>query len=106
MKEVFNTASKVIITCNKRLSPFLQEEIKELEFEIKRAFNTGVELHASINDCIRLNLNLRTASQVLYEISAFRANDPKELYDALVKIEWEELIPFDGRSEERRVGTE
>ncbi|WP_160066964.1 THUMP domain-containing class I SAM-dependent RNA methyltransferase [Sphingobacterium bovisgrunnientis] len=96
MKEVFNTASKVIITCNKRLSPFLQEEIKELGFEIKRAFNTGVELHASINDCIRLNLNLRTASQVLYEISAFRANDPKELYDALVKIEWEELIPFDG----------
>jgi len=96
MKEVFNTASKVIITCNKRLSPFLQEEIKELGFEIKRAFNTGVELHASINDCIRLNLNLRTASQVLYEISAFRANDPKELYDALVKIEWEALIPFDG----------
>ena len=96
MKEVFNTASKVIITCNKRLSPFLQEEIKELGFEIKRAFNTGVELHASINDCIRLNLNLRTASQVLYEISAFRANDPKELYDALVKIEWEAHIPFDG----------
>jgi putative N6-adenine-specific DNA methylase len=96
MKEVFNTASKVIITCNKRLSPFLQEEIKELGFEIKRAFNTGVELHASINDCIRLNLNLRTASQVLYEISSFRANDPKELYDALVKIEWETLIPFDG----------
>lgn len=96
MKEVFNTASKVIITCNKRLSPFLQEEVTELGYEIKRAFNTGVELHASINECIRLNLNLRTASQVLYEIGSFRANDPKELYDALVKIEWETYIPFDG----------
>ncbi|MGN0003994.1 MAG: class I SAM-dependent RNA methyltransferase [Sphingobacterium composti] len=96
MKEVFNTASKVIITCNKRLSPFLQEEITELGFEIKRAFNTGVELFASINDCIRLNLNLRTASQVLYEICSFRAHDPKELYDALVNIEWENYIPFDG----------
>ncbi|MCA5005033.1 THUMP domain-containing class I SAM-dependent RNA methyltransferase [Sphingobacterium bovistauri] len=96
MKEVFNTASKVIITCNKRLSPFLQEEITELGYEIKRAFNTGVELHASINECIRLNLNLRTASQVLYEIGSFRANDPKELYDALVKIDWENIIPFDG----------
>src|SRR5690606_40250212 len=95
MKEVFNTASKVIIACNKRLSPFLQEEIKELEFEIKSAFNTGVELHASINDCIRLNLNVRTASQVLYGTSAFRADDPKALYDAFVKLEWEEIIPLD-----------
>lgn len=96
MKEVFNTASKVIITCNKRLSPYLQEEVTALGYEIKRAFNTGVELHASINECIRLNLNLRTASQVLYELGSFRANDPKELYDALVKIEWENIIPFDG----------
>lgn len=96
MKEVFNTASKVIITCNKRLSPYLQEEVTALGYEIKRAFNTGVELHASINECIRLNLNLRTASQVLFELGSFRANDPKELYDALVKIEWETIIPFDG----------
>lgn len=96
MKEVFNTARKVIITCNKRLSPFLQEEITELGYEIKRAFNTGVELQASINECIRLNLNLRTASQVLYELASFRARDAKELYNALVKIDWENIIPFDG----------
>lgn len=96
MKEVFNTPKKVIVTCNKRLSPYLQEEVVALGFEIKRAFNTGVELHASINECIRLNLNLRTASQVLYELASFRANDPKELYDGLIKIEWEEIIPFDG----------
>ncbi len=96
MKEVFNTANKVIVTCNKRLSPYLQEEVSALGFEIKRAFNTGVELHASVNECIKLNLNLRTASQVLYELAAFRARDAKELYDHLIKIEWENIIPFDG----------
>lgn len=96
MKEVFNTSSKVIITCNKRLSPFLQEEVTDLGFKINRTFNTGVELNASVNDCIRLNLNLRTASQVLYELASFRARDAKELYNNLIKIEWEELIPFDG----------
>lgn len=96
MKEVFNTASKIIVTCNRRLSPYLQEEVKALGFEIKRAFNTGVELHASVNECIKLNLNLRTASQVLYELKSFRARDPKELYDELVNIEWEQYIPFDG----------
>lgn len=96
MKEVFNTASKVIVTCNRRLSPYLQEEISALGYTIKRTFNTGVELHASINECIKLNLNLRTASQVLYEIGSFKAKDPKELYENLVQIEWEKVIPFDG----------
>ena len=96
MKEVFNTANKVIVTCNKRLSPYLQEEVTALGFEIKRAFNTGVELHASVNECIKLNLHLRTASQVLYELASFRARDAKELYSHLIKIEWENIIPFDG----------
>ncbi|MFA4979650.1 MAG: class I SAM-dependent RNA methyltransferase, partial [Sphingobacterium sp.] len=50
--EVFNTPNKVIITCNKRLSPYLQQEVKELGFDIVRAFPTGVELKVSINDTI------------------------------------------------------
>lgn len=94
--EVFNTPRKTIITCNKRLSPYLQDEIKELGFPIKRAFSTGVELNATVNDCIRLNLNLRCASQVLYAIGAFAAKDGEALYQALLDIPWEELIAFDG----------
>lgn len=96
MMEVFNTAAKVIVTCNKRLSPYLAKEIEELGFKIERGFNTGIEIKASINDCIKLNLNLRSASQVLYQIKSFRAENPKELYDVLHKIPWEEIIPFDG----------
>ncbi len=96
MKEVFNTQKKVIITCNKRLSPYLQEEVLALGFDIKRLFNTGLELFASLNECVKLNLNLQTASQVLYELASFRAKDPKELYDNLIKLDWENIIPFDG----------
>ncbi|WP_343322372.1 THUMP domain-containing class I SAM-dependent RNA methyltransferase [Sphingobacterium multivorum] len=94
--EVFNTPNKVIITCNKRLSPYLQQEVKELGFDIVRAFPTGVELKVSINDTIKLNLNLRTASQILYSLKEFTANNPTELYEELSKIAWEELIQFDG----------
>ncbi|WP_336835374.1 THUMP domain-containing class I SAM-dependent RNA methyltransferase [Sphingobacterium siyangense] len=94
--EVFNTPNKVIITCNKRLSPYLQQEVKELGFDIVRAFPTGIELKVSINDTIKLNLNLRTASQILYSLKEFRANNPTELYDELSQIAWEELIQFDG----------
>lgn len=96
MMEVFNTPAKVIITCNKRLSPYLQEEVQELGFDIARSFNTGIELKASVNDCIKLNLNLRVASQVLYQLKSFRANDPQQLYNELVKISWEDILPFDG----------
>ena len=96
MAEVFNTQSKVIITCNRRLSPYLEQEVKDLGFEIKRAFNTGIEVKASVNECIKLNLNLRTASQVLYEIKSFKASDANELYKQLLGISWEDIIPFDG----------
>ncbi|MDR2274415.1 MAG: class I SAM-dependent RNA methyltransferase [Sphingobacterium sp.] len=94
--EVFNTPNKVIITCNKRLSPYLQQEVKELGFDIVRAFPTGVELKVSVNDTIKLNLNLRTASQILYSLKEFSANNPAELYEELSTIAWEELIQFDG----------
>lgn len=96
MMEVFNTPRKVIITCNRRLSPFLEQEVKDLGFNVVRLFNTGLELKVSVNDCIKLNLNLRVASQVLYEIKSFKAADANELYKNLVMIPWEELLPFDG----------
>ncbi len=96
MAEVFNSRSKVIVTCNRRLSPFLEQEVRELGFDIKRSFNTGVELYASVNECIKLNLNLHIASQVYYELKAFRAKDANELYKNLVQIPWEDYLPLDG----------
>lgn len=96
MKEVFNTPNKVIVTCNRRLSPYLEQEVRDLGFQPVRVFNTGVELKATVNECIRLNLHLRTASQVFYEVGAFRAKDANELYRELMKVSWEDIIPFDG----------
>ncbi|GAA4334621.1 THUMP domain-containing protein [Mucilaginibacter gynuensis] len=94
--QVFHNESKIIITCNKRLSPYLQQEVEELGFTPTRVFQTGVELLGTVTDCIPLNLNLRCASQVLYSLKTFTANDPQELYDNLVEIEWELLIDFAG----------
>jgi putative N6-adenine-specific DNA methylase len=94
--QVFHTESKIIITCNKRLSPYLQQEVEALGFKPVRVFQTGVELLGTVTDCIALNLNLRCASQILYLVKSFKAPDPQELYDNLVEIEWEELIDFSG----------
>lgn len=94
--EVFNTSSRIVVTCNKRLAPYLVQEVEELGFSVKRSFSTGLELEGTVNDCIVLNLNLRTASQVLYSLKRFNAERPEELYDELVQVAWEELIDFAG----------
>ncbi len=96
MNQVFNTPAKVIITCNKRLSTYLEKEVVDLGFKPIRIFPTGLELEASLNDCIKLNLNLRCASQVLYRLHEFTAENHDELHQELVKLEWENLIDFSG----------
>ncbi len=92
----FNKRSRIVISCMKRLAPFLQQEVKELGFEVEHAFSTGIELNGTINDCIRLNLNLRCASQVLYSLKSFRAEHPEQLYAGLLHYPWENILPKDG----------
>jgi putative N6-adenine-specific DNA methylase len=94
--QIFNTTSRIIITCNKRLSPYLQQEVTELGFTPDRVFATGIEMKGTMRDCIRLNLNLRCASQVLFSIKNFTATRPDELYRELVAIHWEQIMPPDG----------
>jgi 23S rRNA G2445 N2-methylase RlmL len=93
---IFTTPSKIIITCNKRLTPWLALEVEELGFKVVESFSTGVEIEGTVNDCIKLNLNLRCASQVLYSLFKFRSNSPDDLYNGVFKYDWQNLIPTDG----------
>ncbi len=88
----FAQPGRVVVTCNKRLAPFLQQEIIELGFAPVKINPTYIELQASLLDCIKLNLNLRCASQVLYSLKAFEANNPDEIYNALFTMPWENII--------------
>lgn len=94
--QLFNTTNRIIVTCSNRLSPFLQQEVLELGFTPVRTFKTGVELTGTLADCIKLNLNLRCASQVLFSIKEFTANNADELYKMLIDFEWEDIIPANG----------
>ncbi|HEY8657908.1 MAG TPA: class I SAM-dependent RNA methyltransferase [Hanamia sp.] len=92
----FNKPSHIIITCSKRLSVFLQQEVTELGFKITRVFATGIELNGTLNDCIKLNLNLRCASQVLYSLKSFPCSTPDQLYETISQIQWETIIEKNG----------
>jgi 23S rRNA G2445 N2-methylase RlmL len=91
----FNKPSRIIISCSKRLSLYLQKEVSELGFKITRSFATGLELNGTLNDCIVLNLNLRCASQVLYSLKAFECRNAEDLYAVVSQIQWERIIEKD-----------
>jgi 23S rRNA G2445 N2-methylase RlmL len=93
---IYHTSSRIILTCNKRLSPYLEQEVVSLGFHPESVFSTGVELRGTVNDCIRLNLSLRCASQVHYSLMSFKVDSPDQLYDILVDYPWEEIISTDG----------
>jgi 23S rRNA G2445 N2-methylase RlmL len=88
--------SKIIITCNKRLAPYLEKEVEELGLPVDHMFQTGVELQGTLDDCIRLNLNIRCASQVLFSLRSFRCTNPEELYERVIDYPWERIIPENG----------
>lgn len=92
---IFHDPSRIIITCNKRLTPLLDLEVTELGFEAVRTFATGVELVGSVNDCMRLNLNLRCASQVHYSLQEFTARNADELYRGFSDFAWENILEVD-----------
>jgi 23S rRNA G2445 N2-methylase RlmL len=94
--DIYTSRSRIVITCSKRLSPYLEQEVKDLGFELERVFATGVELFGTVNDCIKLNLNLRCASQVHYSLLEFPAKNPDELYRVLADYPWENILSKDG----------
>ena len=93
---LYTTAGAITITCHKRIAPYLEQEVKELGFEVAEAFVTGVRLAGTINDCIKLNLNLRCASQVLYSLRKFEANNADDVYRNLHDYPWENILPDPG----------
>ncbi len=93
---LFTEKGTIIITCPKRLAPYLEKEVTGLGFRTEETFVTGVRISGSINDCIKLNLNLRCASQVLYSLKKFEAENADDIYKNLVKYAWENILPDPG----------
>lgn len=86
---------RIRITCARSLVSYLQQEVESLGYEVGSARQTGLEITASMNDAMRLNLFLRTGLNVLYLIDSFSCTDPDMLYDKTASIAWEEMISPD-----------
>ena len=83
------------ITCSQHVTPYLRQEVIALGFEIQDEDYAGVHIGATLDDCMRLNLHLRTALHVMWLLKRFRCPSPKALYTHVASLAWEELISND-----------
>lgn len=86
----------ILVTCPKACSSYLRAELEELGYEVTREAPAGVFTKGTMQDCMRLNLLLRTGLRVLWEVGNFRARDGERLYRQALAMPWETWIPADG----------
>ena len=56
---------------------------------------TGVETTASLAETMSLNLRLRTALNVLFQVGDFACDSPEDLYRQTLALDWDEMISPD-----------
>jgi len=97
----------ILITCSAGLVDYVRLEVEALGYQAGDYHKTGLELQGDPYDTMRLNLHLRTAYNVLYELKQFECYCPDELYRDVKDLPWEDIIsPAEYLSVVGRVNTE
>ncbi|SMD44704.1 putative N6-adenine-specific DNA methylase [Aquiflexum balticum DSM 16537] len=91
----FSQKGKVVVTFKDRFASYVEMELLDLGFKPVKIERTSIELYASLKECIFLNLHLRTASHVLFEIKSFYLHHADDIYRRIKAIPWEEYISQD-----------
>lgn len=96
MSSVFPYKSAIVVTCFPKQSEWLAKEIEALDYDVVSSSISEVEISGYMDDCMRLNMYLRTASRVLFQLQRFRANTADELYKRIKNIPWENYLDNEG----------
>jgi 23S rRNA G2445 N2-methylase RlmL len=86
----------ILITCPKRGTSSVEQELKSLGFPIKLVLDAGVFTEGTLEDCWKLNLQLRSGLRVLYQIAEFEASDAETFYNKARQVAWDQWIAKDG----------
>jgi len=85
----------ILITCSAGLVDYVRQEVKALGYQVGDYHKTGLEIEGDQYDAMRLNLHLRTAYNVLYQVNQFECYSPDELYRNVKEVPWEDIISPD-----------
>jgi putative N6-adenine-specific DNA methylase len=95
---IWNQKSKILVTCPKGVSPYLKKEIEALDFPVLAELDTAIQTEGTLQDTLILNLHLRAAQRVLYQLERLIVNTPENLYRKIKSIEWENLLHDSGKA--------
>lgn len=93
---VWQKKNKILVTCPKGVAPYLKEEIEALNFPVLSQWDTAIQTAGTLQDTMVLNLHLRTAQRVLYQLDKFIADAPETLYKKINALPWENLLHASG----------
>jgi putative N6-adenine-specific DNA methylase len=87
--------SEILLSCPLHFPPILAQEAEKLGFTPLTKGANHVIVKGSLDDCMRLNLWLRTAHHVYYKLDEGRAENAEQLYKWAKNIAWEDYIDVD-----------
>ncbi len=88
---------KLVAPCHFGLEAVLKREITDLGYEITQVEDGRVTFEGDAEAICRANVGLRTAERVLLQVGRFKAETFDELFENTKALEWENLIPKDGK---------
>lgn len=91
----FSQQSTILVTSPKGVAPILAAELAGLGHQQCRELTAGVEIRGSLEDCMALNLQVRTGHRVLWQLDRFRCHHPDELLQRVVDLPWEDYVSPD-----------
>ena len=86
----------IIISCAKQLSRWTEAEVLDMGYKPIEVTENTVVVRGDMRDMMRLNLFLRTAHRVLVPLLRTTCRNIRDLYQAVLSIDWENLLEADG----------
>ena len=88
---------ELVAPCHFGLEAVLKREIYDLGYEILRVEDGRVTFEADEEGIARANIFLRSCERILLKVGEFEARTFDELFEGTKALNWEDLIPSDGR---------
>ncbi|NLG35631.1 MAG: class I SAM-dependent RNA methyltransferase [Lentisphaerae bacterium] len=91
----WSETTRIVTTCGRGCAGALQGELRALGHDPQVISPTSVEIEGDLREAMRLNLWLRTANRVLFEVAGFEVDSPDELHAAVRDLPWEDWLRAD-----------
>jgi len=92
----FTARNQIAISCAPFIAPWLQLGLRSLGYESNKIAETIIFLDGTFEDCIHLNLSLRTGNRVFFLLKKFEAGSMDKIYTEAKDFQWENLLKQDG----------